>query len=129
NARIQYGRNVEMAKKQLDAAKTGASNTPPPTSDQPDQAAPPPSNNDVAAAQNAYDQAVADRDSALVPFASHRDAVRDAYQQVKSGAKMSQLRAPISGTVLALNAQPGQEVGADPKIPVATIVDLTKLQV
>jgi len=38
------------------------------------------------------------------------------------------IRAPISGTVMALNAQPGKEVGND-RAPVATIIDLSALQV
>ena len=42
------------------------------------------------------------------------DAAREAYRQARAGARVGLIRTPIDGTVLALNAQPGQEVGRLP---------------
>lgn len=82
-----------------------------------------------AVQDQALSQARADRDEALIPYQAQLDAARDALQQARSGAKIALIRAPITGTVLELNAQPGHEIGIDVKTPVATIVDLTALQV
>jgi RND family efflux transporter MFP subunit len=88
---------------------------------------------DQTAAQNAAAQALAqaqaDRDAWLIPYQQQLEAARDFYRQVQSGAKLALIRAPIKGTVMALNAQPGKEVGVDAKVPVATIVNLDALKV
>src|ERR1051326_8323765 len=39
------------------------------------------------------------------------------------------MRTPITGTVMVLNAQPGKEVTPDVRTPVATVIDLSALQV
>jgi len=81
------------------------------------------------AAEQAVAQAKAQRDAALIPFQQQLDAAREAFRQAQAGEKMTQVRAPISGTVLALNARPGQVVKTDGKTPLATIVDLDELEV
>ncbi len=45
------------------------------------------------------------------------------------GQKLANIRAPITGTVTAVNALSGQVVGQDIRKPVATIVDLDRLEV
>ena len=58
--------------------------------------------------------------------ASEREAVESASRfvsEARTGAKMTVIRAPISGTVVTLDATVGTEVGAEPKKPVATIVN------
>lgn len=82
----------------------------------------------VAAAQEMA-QAQAGYEAALVPYKQQLDAARAAFQEAQSGRKRAMLRAPISGEVMALNAQPGAEVGKDRKQPVVTVVDLSALQV
>jgi RND family efflux transporter MFP subunit len=74
-------------------------------------------------------QAQSEMEALLTPYQRELEAARERFQEAQSGRKMALIRAPISGTVLALNAQPGQEIGADRKTPVATIVDLTALEV
>jgi RND family efflux transporter MFP subunit len=81
------------------------------------------------AAEQALRQAQEEMQGALAPYAQELEAARTRLQEAQSGRKMALVRAPIRGTILALNAQPGQEIGGDPKTPVATIVDLTALQV
>lgn len=63
-------------------------------------------------------------------LAPYKVALVDAQrylQEAQSGAKLSQIKAPIAGTVLKLYAQAGQEVGRERDDPVATICDLAAL--
>jgi multidrug resistance efflux pump len=150
NARNQYSSAVAAAQRQLDAARTAertARQSPTPSSSpnatpvEPTPTAggnpnsPTPSadagqaSNDRIAAEQALRTAVADRDVQLLPYQQQLDAAREADRQARAGEKMGLIRAPIDGTVLALNAQPGKEVGGDPKVPVATIVDVDALQI
>jgi len=88
---------------------------------------------EATAARTAAEQelihARADREAALTPYQQRLEAARQAFQSAQSGRKIAQVRAPIAGTVLALTALPGQEIGGDRQTPVATIVDLGEVQV
>jgi HlyD family secretion protein len=139
NARLQYDRAVTSAQKQLDAAraaeKAGTGNASPSSEPEgtgqettpPTDAGQPSANRQEA--EQTLQQAQQNRDIGLASYRQQLDSARETYQQAMSGAKAAFLRAPISGTVLALNAQPGQPVPNDGKTPVATIVDLDALQV
>jgi HlyD family secretion protein len=81
------------------------------------------------AAEQALQDAKAQLEAALTPFKQQLEYAREAFQDAQSGRKQALVRAPISGTVLALNAQTGQEVGRDRKTPLVTIVDLDALEV
>jgi multidrug efflux pump subunit AcrA (membrane-fusion protein) len=81
------------------------------------------------AAEQAVLQAEADLDATLTPYQQRVEAAEAAFQSAQSGRKMAQVKSPIYGTVLALNARPGEEIGADPKVPVAVVVNLGELQV
>lgn len=150
NARKQYQTAVDAARKNLDTARaaersarqasapptaaTTAANTP----DTPGASVSPGNTGaaDLGAASQsriqaeaALAQAQAEMTSALQPYQQQLDAARAAFKDAQSGRKQALVRAPIAGTVLALNAQPGSEVGQDQKVPVALIVDLEKLMV
>jgi len=83
----------------------------------------------VEAAQQALQQAIADRDTGMLPYRQQLEAARQALADARSGERLALLRAPISGTVLELNAQPGRMIGSDAKTPVAVIVNLKDMQV
>jgi multidrug efflux pump subunit AcrA (membrane-fusion protein) len=80
------------------------------------------------AAEQALAQAEASRDAQIGPYKTQLDMAREAYQAAKGGENLGVIKSPITGTVLALNAVPGQEAGKDPKIPIATVVDLSAVQ-
>lgn len=80
------------------------------------------------ASERALSHAEANRDSQLGNYKTQLDMARQAYKEAKSGRNIGVIKSPITGTVLALNAVPGKEVGKDPKIPVATVVDLSAVQ-
>ncbi len=64
-------------------------------------------------------------------LASLQEQINSARQMLaaaKQGERAAYLRAPISGTILALNAQPGKTIGTEESRLVATIVDLRALQ-
>jgi multidrug efflux pump subunit AcrA (membrane-fusion protein) len=79
-------------------------------------------------AEQALLQAQADLNATLAPYQQRLQAAQEAFRDAQAGRKMAAIRAPIAGTVLALNARPGVQIG-DSKTPVATIVDLAELQV
>jgi multidrug efflux pump subunit AcrA (membrane-fusion protein) len=74
-------------------------------------------------------QAQAEFDAAMTPYRQQLEAAQVAFKEAQAGRNAAIVRAPISGQVLALNAQPGGEIGAKANSPVATIVDLSELQV
>src|SRR5262249_15995630 len=82
-----------------------------------------------ATAEQELAQAREEMEAALAPGRQALEAARERVQEAQAGRTAALIRAPIRGTVLALNAQPDQEIGADPKTPVATIVNLTALAV
>jgi RND family efflux transporter MFP subunit len=84
--------------------------------------------NDRQAAEQALITAQEQRTAALAPYEQQLETARASLREAQAGRKVAMIRAPIRGTVLALNAQPGKEIGDD-RTPVATIVDLGKLQV
>ena len=138
NARKQYDTSVANAQKALDNARAQAQTPSASTTTNPDgtqvAVTTPPADNSAAAAvrsqaEAALTQARTERDAALQPYQQQLDAARAAFKDAQAGRKQALVRSPIRGTVLALNAQPGKEVGEDQKIPVATVVDLDKLLV
>ncbi len=83
---------------------------------------------DSAAADAAVQQAIADRNEGLAAYQQQLDSARAAYRDARAGKRLAQIHAPISGTVITLNAQLGQPVGQN-NAPVAVIADLSALQV
>ena len=69
------------------------------------------------------------RNRAIAPYSEALAQAQEGFNQAKSGAKLASIRAPITGTVLELNATPGEEVGADADERIALIVDLEALEV
>lgn len=75
-----------------------------------------------AAAKSDFEQSVqAERQSV--------EAAMQFVNEARSGAKMTIIRAPISGTVVTLDATVGSDIGTDPKAPVATIIDYDQIRV
>lgn len=139
NAKQQYQAAVDAAQKRLDAIQsTGstaaaapdntASGNPPTASGNPPTDAGQ-SADDRAAAEQALLQAKADMAEQMLPYKQQLEQAREANRQAFATEEQGSLRTPISGTVMALNAQPGKEVAPDVRTPVATVVDLNALQV
>lgn len=133
NAERQYTHSVDEASRAVAnasaAQNTGAQSQNPGDASQPTPQNPPTGSSDVSSAQQALRDAQAQRDAGLAPYRQQFDAAREMYQQARSGARIALIKAPISGTVLALNTQPGSEVGTNQNTPIATIVNLDRLQV
>ncbi|WP_394795350.1 efflux RND transporter periplasmic adaptor subunit [Armatimonas sp.] len=70
-----------------------------------------------------------DKERALLPYRRQQEQMRQLNQQARAGEKQGYIRTPLTGTVTELNAQPGKEVGTDKAAFVATVVDLSALQV
>jgi RND family efflux transporter MFP subunit len=144
------GSAVAAARQQLEkaraterAARGTAQATPPPASATGDgtEAAPPVTVQEPGAdlntatqarvaAEQAYLQAQQQYQSSLAPYSQQLASAKAAFQEAQVGRKQGMIHAPIAGTVLTMNAQPGKEIGTEnDKTPVATIVDLSKVQV
>ena len=74
-------------------------------------------------------QAKLDMERTLLPFRRQREQAAATNQQARAGEKQGYIRTPLTGTVTVLNAQPGKEVGEDRAAIVATVIDLSALQV
>jgi multidrug efflux pump subunit AcrA (membrane-fusion protein) len=88
---------------------------------------------DVQQAELAVARAKVELDRDLAPYQQQLDQARAALQRANEGRQRATVTAPISGTVLVLNAQPGQPVSGNgsrrgPAL-LARIADLRALQV
>lgn len=80
-------------------------------------------------AEVAVAQAEAQYKADLSTYQSQLQSARSSRRAAKSDAKQTEVKAPISGTVVALHAAPGQVVGEDVNEVLAEIVDLKELKV
>jgi multidrug efflux pump subunit AcrA (membrane-fusion protein) len=126
--RLEQARAAERRARQASATPTATTGTDLPTPAEPAMNLPEATQARLDAEQVVL-QAETEVEAALTPYRQRLEAAEAAFQQAQSGRKMTQIKSPIYGTVLALNARPGEEIGADPKTPVAVVVDLGKLQV
>lgn len=135
NAQVSYGSQEQIAQKQLADARLALAQARQDAGISPGQAGPEPANQAKPEAalqaqqqaELALTQAQADLEGNLAPYQQEVNDARAAVQQATAGERAAQIRAPISGTVLALNAQPGAQIGGD--LVVATIVNLDALLV
>lgn len=141
NTRKQFGAAVSAAQERVRSARE-AERTLRGTKTVPEPAGgtEPPSTAKVAGdAQRAYEDRVnAEQDlidaqaqsvAALLPYQRQLEDARAAVRAAQAGKKEAMIRAPITGTVVALNARAGQMVGDDAQKPIATVVNLDALQV
>lgn len=141
NAKVTYGADLKAAQQRLSQARAAekAATTTPAVQVAPTEGGtavtiqePAVDTTQATQARIAAEQDVANAqatlNAALIPYQQQLEAAREAFKDAQSGRKMALVRSPISGTVLALNAQAGQEVGKDRKVPVATVVDLDELE-
>ncbi len=146
NAQREYAASISAAQREVSAARSALRSVPattsgtssvtttpegatvttttPPLSTGPDPAAA----ERLSMAEAALQQATSTRDVALTPYRQQLESAREAFQAAQGGRKAALIRSPIAGTVLALTAQPGTEIGVDRKVAVATVVDLDELQ-
>jgi HlyD family secretion protein len=71
----------------------------------------------------------AELDLNLVQYKQQLDDAREYLTDAQSGVKQGSIRTPITGTVIALNAQPGAVLNPVENEPVATVINLAALQV
>jgi len=139
NAKSQYEEPVRAARKNLATAQSSSKQTSQTTTTDSNDgnssavtvtnASALTTSPDVEQLRSALADAIATRDAALLSYKQQLDSAREAYQEAKAGKTQTIARAPITGTVTELNAQPGQVVGADARVPIARVVDLSAIQV
>lgn len=78
-------------------------------------------------AEEALAVATASRNSMVVSEKQAVDMAAEYLKEVRSGAKVANIRAPISGTIVSLEAKPGLTV--KPNQALATIVDLGSIRI
>jgi len=89
---------------------------------------PPPAVDRQAAAQ-AVAQAQAQGAASLAPLEEQVADARRALADAQAGREQGIIRSGITGTVIVLNAQTGKAVGQNRDTPLASVVNLRKLQV
>lgn len=131
NAKKQYDNNISAYRKLVSAgsgsAQTTVSRTDTSAADG-TTVTTTQTNPDAASAQQELDQAIAERAAGLISYQQQLDDARKIYRDVRAGKRMSQVRAPISGTIIALNAKVGELANHDNR-PVAAIAKLDQLKV
>jgi multidrug efflux pump subunit AcrA (membrane-fusion protein) len=65
----------------------------------------------------------------LVPYQQRLAAAEQAMQEAQAGRAAAFIRAPIAGTVLEVNARPGEPISEVPNTLIATITDLGSLKI
>ena len=83
---------------------------------------------DRIAAEADLADAISQRDASIAPFRQALESARANYARAKSGARLDDVRSPITGTVTTLNAATGQTVGQDGQTPIAIVVNLDALE-
>lgn len=78
-------------------------------------------------AEEALAVAIAGRNSMVVSEKQAVDLAAEYLKEVRSGAKVANIRAPISGTIISLEAKPGLIV--KPNQALATIIDLGSIRI
>ncbi len=123
-AEIQYGEPVRQAKEQLDAAqqaereaRTGSDDTAVENATQARRAA-----------ETALQQARSDELSNLAQYRLQRDQARAAAKDTASATRQGEVIAPISGTLLSLNATVGTPLGGA-NATIGHIVNLQSVQI
>jgi len=141
NAERQYDSAITAAKRQYEAARAAerSAREPAPAGVESPDGDPAVNVTTPAADTTALTQARIDAELALsaeqaakaagtAPYRLQLEAARAYFEDAKDGRKLGMVRAPISGTVLALNAQAGAMAGEDRKTPLVTVVDLDELE-
>lgn len=130
SAQAQYGGAYRAARQQVSDARAAVNQA---RADLANNAGDPASVSNaegtLASAQASLDQANSEYQVAIQPYAAQVASARAAFREARAGAKLSQVKAPISGTLLTLDVTPGQTVGQNAAKPIATIVDLDDLLV
>jgi HlyD family secretion protein len=65
----------------------------------------------------------------LVPYQQRLASAQQAMQEAEAGRSAAFIRAPIAGTVLEVNARPGEPISNVPNTLIATITDLGALKI
>lgn len=79
------------------------------------------------AAEEALAVATANRNSMVVSEKQAVDLAAEYLKEIRSGAKVANIKAPISGTIISLEAKPGLVV--KPNQQLATIIDLAAIRI
>ncbi len=139
-ARSQLGGDLKAAQEQLAASRSTERKsrvTPPDTSTAPIDTVPsttsPPDTGNSTTIRQADEQAVIDAQARLAEgLVAYEQAVATAQEQfdaAQAGGKAAQVKSPITGTVLAVNASEGTAPNPQDKKPLVTVVNLESLKV
>jgi multidrug efflux pump subunit AcrA (membrane-fusion protein) len=133
-ARKQFSQELKAAQKQLATSRSTERKARVPASnpDGSDSSAPPDTSVSSANRQ-ADEQAVIDAQArmteGLVPYQQAVASAQEQFDSAQAGSKSAQVKSPIAGTVLAVNATEGTAPDPRDKKPLVTVVNLEALKV
>jgi len=139
NARKQFGQELRTAQKQLALSRSTerkdrvTASSPSGLADDGRSTSYAPDTGVSSANRQADEQAVIDAEArmteGLVPYRQAVAVAQEQFDAAQAGGKSAQVRSPISGTVLAVNAGVGKVPNPRDKKPLVTVVNLEALKV
>lgn len=147
-ARARFAQDVKVAQKRLAASRSAerkarqaaaapaapsAPGAGPSSADQRPSTTVTPDVGAAAQVRQADEQALVDArarmNEGLVPYQQALASAQEQFAAAQAGSKAAQVKSPIGGTVLAVNASVGKTPDPESKTPLVTIVDLEALNV
>jgi HlyD family secretion protein len=129
NARNTYNDALQEARRQLDAARKAERDARANSTPGGDATALLEAQAARQQAEAAVQQAEADYKASIQGYKDQLGAARSSRRSAKADARQTEIKAPISGTIVSVNATPGQVVGESADEVLAEIVDLKEIKV
>ncbi|HEY0868221.1 MAG TPA: efflux RND transporter periplasmic adaptor subunit [Fimbriimonas sp.] len=129
NAKVQYGATVKEIERQLAEARSRERTLRDYARTSGDATQLQAATDARVALEQQLTQAKLEMNENVRPYQEQLDQVRSTFRQAQSGVKQGQITAPISGTVLEMNATAGKVVGEDRNEVLAKIVKLGAIRV
>lgn len=127
NAKVEYGGDVRTAERNLAQARRTERQMRTQTAQGGDGTELENAVTERQAAEETLIQAQAEMNTNLLPYKQQLEAAQSAYKEAKAGVRQTHVTAPITGTIVQMNAHPGETIAANAQV--AQIVDLGALQI
>jgi HlyD family secretion protein len=129
DAEVKYSEPVRAAQQQLQQAEDSERQARQQNSSDSDGSSVQEADDARKQAQQALEQARADEKTNLLQYRLQLEQAQNALSNIRSSVHEGNIVAPITGTVLSLNVQPGQQLGTSPNQLIGTVANLDALSI